>query len=314
MVLVLACGRGPAGVEAVGTIEIVETSIAPMVPARVVRLAVDEGAAVSAGDTLVWLAQTTLPSDIEQRRARLAAAEAALRELERGPRPAEIEKAEAELRAAEAEAARTARDVERLTALQRSGGISEQELDAARAAAALAESRRRVAVETLGLLREGTRRERIQAARAEVASARAALAAAQATAGDLVLTAPVSGVVLERHVQPGEVVSAGTPTLTLGEVDRPWVRVFVSPAVLAGLRLGQPATATVDGMPGRRFPGRIVAIASRAEFTPRVALTEDERADLLFGVKVELTDTTGTLKAGLPATVRLEPAVVASSP
>jgi HlyD family secretion protein len=66
-------------------------------------------------------------------------------------------------------------------------------------------------------------------------------------------------------------------------------------------------TAVLDAFPDRRFAGRITALNDRAEFTPRVALTEDERADLLFGVKVDLVDSGGMLKAGLPVTVRFYP-------
>ena len=58
-------------------------------------------------------------------------------------------------------------------------------------------------------------------------------------------------------------------------------------------------------MPARSFNGRVVAINSKAEFTPRVALTEDERADLMFGVKIEFQDSTGALKPGLPVTVTI---------
>jgi len=54
--------------------------------------------------------------------------------------------------------------------------------------------------------------------------------------------------------------------------------------------------------------GTVTFISPKAEFTPRIALTEEERADLVFGVKVALTDTTGLLRPGLPATVELEPA------
>jgi HlyD family secretion protein len=91
------------------------------------------------------------------------------------------------------------------------------------------------------------------------------------------------------------------------------VRVYVSPAVLPLLRVGQRATATLDAFPDRAIEGRVVAISPRAEFTPRVALTEEERADLLFGVKVAFADTSAMLKAGLPVTVRFtEPARAAA--
>jgi HlyD family secretion protein len=71
------------------------------------------------------------------------------------------------------------------------------------------------------------------------------------------------------------------------------------------VRLHARAEGVLDGLPDRPFTGEVVAINSKAEFTPRVALTEEERADLLFGVKVAFRDTTGALKPGLPITVRI---------
>ena len=300
------CSRDEGdAIEAVGTIEIREHDIAPMTPARVMHVLVDEGATVDAGDTVAVLSVATLAADIEQRRARLATAQAALREAEAGPRTAEIERAEAELRGAEAEADRAAKDLVRIQALTEGGALAQQQLDEARTRASTTANRRDALRETLRLLRQGTRPERIAAARAEVETARAALAAAQATRADLVLISPARGVVLGRHAEVGEVVPAGTPVLTIGESAKPWVRVYVSSADAARLTVGGAVTATLDDLPDREFPGRIASIATKAEFTPRVALTERERADLLFAVKVDLEDPTGTLKAGLPVTVRL---------
>ena len=276
-----------------------------MTAARIVRLLVDEGDAVDAGDTVAVLSVSTLAADIEQRRARVATAQAVLREAEAGPRSAEIERAEADLRAAEAEADRAAKDLVRIQALTESGALAQQQLDVARTLATTTANRRDALRETLRLLRQGTRPERIAGARAEVETARAGLASAQATRSDLVLTAPVRGIVLGRHAEVGEVVAPGTPVLTVGESTKPWVRVYVSPSDVARLTVGGPAVASLDDLPERSFPGRIASVATKAEFTPRVALTEDERADLLFAVRVELEDTTGTLKPGLPVNVRL---------
>lgn len=300
-----ACRRGERPIEGLGTIEIVEVDAAPSVPARVASVRVDEGDTVSVGDTLAVLTQPTLPAEIEQARARVAAAEAALRELERGPRPAEIQRAEADLAAAQAEAARLARDAERLAALYEHQAVSQQQYDAARTAARTAADRRDALAQTLRLLREGTRPERIAAARAEVERARAAAAAVRATQHDLVLTSTVRGVVLGRHAEPGELLGAGQSVVTLGEASHPYVRVYVSSLVLPRVHVGAPATATLDAFPDRPVPGRVVAVSDKAEFTPRIALTESERADLLFGVKVELQDTTGLVRAGLPVTVHI---------
>jgi HlyD family secretion protein len=301
-----ACSRDDSNtIEAVGTVEIREHDVAPMTAARVVRLLVDEGAAVGAGDTVAVLSMSTLAADIEQARARVATTQAVLREAESGPRTAEIERAEAELRGAEAEADRAAKDLVRIQALTESGALAEQQLDAARTLATTTANRRDALRETLRLLRQGTRPERIAGARAEVANAQAALEAAQATRSDLVLIAPVDGIVLGRHAEAGEVVPPGTPVMTIGESSKPWVRIYVSPADAARLTVGDRAVAKLDDLPDREFPGRIVSLATKAEFTPRVALTENERADLLFAVRVELDDSSGMLKPGLPVTVRV---------
>lgn len=307
LVPVAACrAPGDSGPRFTGTVEVRELDVAPQVPARVMRVLVDEGAAVRAGDTLVVLTQSTTRADLAQREARVRAAEAALREAVAGARPREIDRATADLRVAEAEAARAERDRDRMRPLATSGTLSRQAFDAVEAAAATAAGRLDAAREAVQLLREGTRPERLQAARAEVASARAALAATEAVAQDLVLTAPVDGTVLSRNAEPGELLPAGQSALTLGQTDEPYVRVYVSTQLLPQVRQGQPAMARLDGYPDRPIEGRVVAISPQAEFTPRIALTEQERADLVFGVKVALTDTTGLLRPGLPATVVFE--------
>jgi HlyD family secretion protein len=306
LLAVLACrGNGGSVVEGIGTLEVTEVDVAPLTPARVVRVWREEGDSVHVGDTLVSLTQSTVQGELDARRARVQTAEAQLSEAVAGARPAEIARAEADVRAAESEAQRTQEDLARVTALVQSGTVSRQQLDAAQSAASSAAARRDAARNALRLLREGTRPERIAAARAEVQSARAALASAEQTASDLVLLAPVSGTVMLRNAEPGEVMGTGVPAMTLGDLAHPYVRIFVNERALARVRLGAHAEGVLDARRDVRYPGRVVAITNKAEFTPRVALTEEERADLLFGVKVAFSDTTGALKPGLPITVRI---------
>jgi HlyD family secretion protein len=305
MILLAACGGEKKGASATGSLEMVEVDLAPMQPARVVEMRVREGDTVRAGQVLAVLEQPATESQVPQTEASVSSARARLRDLQAGPREAEVARAQAELRARQAEADRAARELRRVRALEEAGAISRQALDNARAAATLAAAQRDAARESLRVLRQGTRSEQVQAARAEVSGAQAALQAARRTANELTLVAPADGIVITRIAEPGEVLGAGQPALTLGDPRRPWTRVYVGPATLPLLRTGQEVTATLDGHPERTFRGRIASINARAEFTPRVALTEDEREDLLFGVRVEFDDTTGMLKAGLPLTVVL---------
>ncbi len=308
-----ACGRAtPGSIEATGTLEVIEIPVASTVPGRVARVLVIEGATVRAGDTLAVLTQPSLSSDELQRSARARAARAALAELEHGARADELRRAEADLASAEADAARAARDAERLKGLADRQVASAAQYDAARTLATQAGARRDAAKSSLALLRDGARSERISAARAESEVADASAASLRATARDLVLLAPSDGIVTSKNVEAGEVVGAGRAVVTVADVKRQTVRVFVSQGDLSRVQPGQKVHGVLDGYPERDFQGRVAMIATKAEFTPRVALTEKERADLLFAVKVEFADTTGMLKAGLPITVHIEPAAGAT--
>ena len=120
-----ACSRTASNqITADGTIELTQVDVAPFVSGRVIAVNVDEGAVVHRGDTLVVLAQSALPADIEQRRARVSSSEAHLRDLQAGARPAEIERAEAELRSVSAEADRAERERARLEPLAAAATIS----------------------------------------------------------------------------------------------------------------------------------------------------------------------------------------------
>jgi HlyD family secretion protein len=294
-----------------GTIELTQVDVAPFVSGRVVAVRVDEGASVRRGDTLVVLAQSALPGDLEQRRARVASAEARLRDLQAGARPAEVERAEADLRSVTAEADRAERERARLEPLAAAATISRSQYDAAVTAARAAAARRDAAAEALRLVRQGARPAQVAGARAEVETAQGALASGRATEGDLVLVAPLDATVLGRYVEPGEIVGAGQVALTLGDAKRPWVRVYLSAPAVPFVRVGQAARVTVQGLGDRSAPARVASVATQAEFTPRVALTDKERADLLFGVKLDIQDTTGTFKPGLPATVTIDTAAAA---
>lgn len=304
--LALGCGADPdTTIEATGTLEYTEVEIAATTSGRVARVLVEEGDRVRAGDTLVVLAQPTLPAERAQRAARVRSARALLDEAVRGPRPAEIEAAVADHAALAADAARAASDVVRLTPLAARDFATAQQLEAAEALAASTAARRDATAARLALLREGTRPERIAALRADLANAEAALASSDAVARDLVLLAPVDGRVVSRRAEPGEVLAPGERALLLAEVARQWVRIYVGQDALPLVPYGAEVTATLDGFPDRPMTGVVRAVATRAEYTPRVALTEKERADLLFAVRAEFRDTTGFLKAGLPVTVRL---------
>lgn len=299
-----ACGADAAsGTDARGTVEVPEVDLSAMAPARVLAIRVEEGAAVQAGDTVATLAQTDLGAALSAQRARLATVEANLRDLEAGSRPEEIGRAEGELAMARAEAERAGNELVRMRDLARRDVVSKQSLDNAVSADRAAQGHLQAADEALRLLQAGARPERIRAARGEVAAARAALGQVEARATDLVLISSVTGIVLGRHAEPGEAVAAGIPVVTVGETARPYVRIYLPQSRVTSLALGTAAEVRTED--GSVLAGRVVAINPKAEFSPRVALTERERADLMFGVKVEFANPARAPHPGLWVTVRL---------
>ncbi|MEP6781825.1 MAG: HlyD family efflux transporter periplasmic adaptor subunit [Gemmatimonadaceae bacterium] len=304
LAMVPGCSRKPTNHSAVGTLEMLETSVGPLQTARAERVLVQEGDPVHKGDTLAVFALSTLAASEDQAMARAAAARQTQRDLSAGARPAEIAKAEDEIAAAQADVDRTTAELARLEPLAAKDIISKSQLDVARAAAKSATSKRNAAQSALKLLREGTRPDRIAAAVQDAKSAEAAAEMIRATARDLILIAPVDGIITSRHIEPGEALAAGQSAITIGQPTRPWARIYVSQFALLKLKVGDSLAAHIDG-DATVHRGRIAAISSQAEYTPRVALTDQERADLLFWVKVEFVDATSRLKAGLPITVDL---------
>ena len=119
------------------------------------------------------------------------------------------------------------------------------------------------------------------------------------------LTSPITGLVLERNVEAGEVVSPGMVLMTIGDLQRPWVRVYIGEPDIGRVRIGQEAVVVTDAYPKRRFSGTLRYIANEAEFTPKNVQTRQERVKLVYEARVYLSNEEGILKPGMPADVSL---------
>jgi HlyD family secretion protein len=139
---------------------------------------------------------------------------------------------------------------------------------------------------------------------AAVGQAEAAVAQIDAVLTNTTVVAPFDGIVTVRHREPGEVVGAGAPVLTVMNPRDRWVRIYLRQDVVGRVSLGDSATVTADAYPDRSYGGRVTYIASEAEFTPRNVQTTEERVKLVFEVWVAISsDPTFDLKPGLAADV-----------
>jgi HlyD family secretion protein len=279
---------------------------------------------------------TTVRTQIRQAEENLRAAEERLGLLKAGSRPQEIEEGRANLRQnlARLEIARLTRD--RYRGLLADGAVSKQDLDRAESDFQAAEAAVRATRERLGMLEEGSRLEDIRAAQAERDRAAAALEAARANAATLDLRqqdvrvaeaavgeaqanvrrletqvdelkvfAPLSATVLTKAMEAGEVVASGKPIVLLGDLDHPWIKVYVTATEVGKLMLGAPARVLVDSFPQQPFRGTITWIADQAEFTPKNIQTKEERVNLVYAVKITIANAERKLKAGMTADAEL---------
>lgn len=284
-----------------GNIEVVSVELSFRIPGRMISRPLDEGMPVHAGQTAALLDPTELQHDIAQQTANLEAARATLAELEHGSRPEDIRGGEAAVRAAQADVDRWDTEFARRRDLNKYGIVSKADVEVAEAN--LKQSRDRVdqAKQTLTLLVKGPRVENIEQARAKVGQATAALAESQTRLGFTTLVSPVDGVVLAKHVEPGEQVAAGTPVLTVANLHDIWLRGYVDEPDLGRIHLGQKVRVTTDSYPGKVYDGTITFISSEAEFTPKSVQTEKERVKLVYRIKVSIANPNLELKPGMPA-------------
>ncbi|MFL6200802.1 MAG: HlyD family secretion protein [Thermoanaerobaculia bacterium] len=290
-----------------GTVEATDAQLGFQAPGRIIALAPREGDRVTAGQELARLDRAELEARRAQSEAQVEAAQAALAELESGSRREEIAQARAALAVAEERRQDAERDLGRTRRLFEGGAVSREALDKAQVGLDVARAQRTQAAEQLRLVEAGPRQERKAAARAQVSQAEAAVQGVEATLSNTVLTAPFDGVVTVRHREPGEVVPAGSPVLTLMDPRSRYVRIYIPENRVGAVRLGTRAAITADTYPGKTYPGEVSFIASEAEFTPKSVQTTEERVRLVYEVKVRVTgDAEFDLKPGLPADVRLE--------
>jgi HlyD family secretion protein len=302
VVLLAACGGDPANgrFRASGHVEATEIRLAATVGGRLLEAPFEEGEHVTAGALVARLDTATAEHALAQARATVEAADAQLRLLLAGTRAEDLKRAEENLARAQAELDAALRDLARLEGLAERGTATEKARDDAatrREIAARAVAAARAEVDKLV---SGPRSQEIEAARAQRAAAEAQVAAVDQQITDATVLAPRDGVLIERVAEPGEVLPPGATIAILVDLARPWLEVWVGEPSLASIRLGDPVEVRVDGHKGA-LEGTVAFISDVAEFTPKNVQTPEERAKLVFRLKVALDNEDGLFKPGMPA-------------
>jgi HlyD family secretion protein len=163
-------------------------------------------------------------------------------------------------------------------------------------------------------VKDGPDPDTLALAKAQLKNAKAQLVLARAQAeadlevtdlqlADLLIRAPVSGTVLSRGVEPGEVLLAGGAALTLADLEHLTITVYIPEDQYGQISIGQRALVTVDSFPEMAFEASVESIADTAEFTPRNVQTEEGRRTMVFAIELSVSDPRGVLKPGMPGDV-----------
>jgi len=299
-----ACQRSePAGFQGYAEGEYVR--VAASFAGRLERLQVRRGEEVQAGAPLFALESENESAGRREAEQRLRAAEAQLANLQKGRRPTELAAIEAQLNQTQAALKLSLSQLRRSEQLVSQNFISREKLDEARSAY----DRDRAHVEQLkadlATARLSARDDEIRAAQAAVEAAQAALAQAEWRLEQKSVRAPVSGLVADTLFVKGEWVPAGAPVASLLPPENIKARFFVPESQLGTLRVGQPVTIACDGC-AAAVSARVTFISSRAEFTPPVIYSRENRAKLVFLVEARPAPQDAVkLHPGQPLDVRL---------
>jgi len=336
-----------------GTIEARRAELAFQVSGRVVDILVDEGQFVNEGQILAVLDQSeyqamyeqakanlesvvktlqgaemvldlyreTLPNEVARAEATVNVLLSQLEELEAGSREQEIERARLAYLTAKDIMEEAKKDKQRYETLFQKKLVSEKQWDAVKLKYETALKEFEGAKETLGLLREGIRRETIETARARVAEGRAIVNQAKGNLKRIdaaerevetlelaeiqlkytQLRTPFEGIITSRNVELGEVVLPGREVFSLSDLTSVELKIFVDETEIGKVKPGQRVEVRIDTFPNKVYVGKVSFISPEGEFTPKMIQTHKERVKLVYLVKVSIPNPKLELKSGMPA-------------
>lgn len=288
--------------KALGTLEYDRITVPAPAAERIVAIEVREGERVRSGQLLLRLEATRTQSATQAARAEVQRQQAAVSELEAGPRIEAIARARAQLAAAQAQSRDAAAYYARLQPLGRKQLVAAADVDRASAASGNAQAQVRAATAAVAELENGTRREELAQGEAALQAAQAQAAAQAVTLEKLDVIAPRDALVDSLPYRLGDQAPVGSPLAILLVGESPYARVYVPERQRANVHVGDMLRVHVDGQ-SKTFNGRVRVIRSEPAFTPYYALTGEDAARLSYLAEVQLDQGAARLPAGLPVQI-----------
>ncbi|PKN64246.1 MAG: hemolysin secretion protein D [Deltaproteobacteria bacterium HGW-Deltaproteobacteria-10] len=295
-----------------GTIETTQANLSFQIPGRVASVAAVEGQSVVKDQIIAELDRADFQSRFDQAKANLDRAQKAKQQLEtvlnisKNTLPAEVARATASVASAQDTAQDAEKNYKRYEELFRNGVVTEKERDTLKLTYDIARSRLTEAQSLLKLAQGNltkieAARQDIETSKAQIDAVRAALAQAAIQLDYTQLKSPLTGMVISRNIEPGEAVNIGREVITISDLSRVDLKIFVDETQIGKVKPGQKAAVKIDTFPDRVFEGMISFISPEGEFTPKIIQTKKERVKLVYLVKIAIANPGGELKAGMPA-------------
>lgn len=296
-----------------GNIEAHESLVSFKVQGRIVDLPIQEGQQVEQGALLAHLEDADFKQKVAIDEANVAVRQSNLALTLAGTREQEKRAAQQAVIDAKADLDQKKLDNDRAQQLFAKDEIAAQERDQAATALKRSDANYLAAQQRYDEAEEGSRKEDIAIAHANLAAANTNLGLSRIDESYTTLRAPSTGVIAVRQAELGEVVGPGSPIVTLDDLDHIWLRAYIAEPDLARIHWGQDATITTDSYPGKQYHGRISFISPDAEFTPKSVQTYAERVTLVYRIKIDIDNPNHELKPGMPADAHLQLAIAGSS-
>jgi len=289
-----------------GNVDIRTVNMSFRVGGRLASLTVDEGDTIKAGQVLGELDRAPYQNALLQAKANVSTAQAKYELAMAGYRAEEIAQATAAVTQAQAAYDYAQNFYQRQQGLWKSRTISANDLENARSARDQAQASLKSAQDKLSQFRAGNRPQEIAQAKASVEQAEAQLAQAGLDLQDTTLIAPSGGILLTRAVEPGSMLNAGSTVLTLSLTRPVWVRAYVDERNLHLAQPGREILLYTDGRADKHYHGKIGFVSPSAEFTPKTVETPDLRTDLVYRMRIIVTDADDALRQGMPVTLKFD--------
>ncbi|MEN6622853.1 MAG: efflux RND transporter periplasmic adaptor subunit [Smithella sp.] len=300
-----------------GTIETTNSNLSFQVSGRVIAVNAQEGQTVAKDQVIAELDPTELQSRYDQAKANLDRAIKTKKQLEtvlhisKNTLPQEVSRAAANVRSAQDTMQDAEKNYRRYAELFRKNVVTEKERDAVKLTYDVAKSRLTEAQSAMRLAQGNLSRieaagQDIETSTAQIDLTRAALVQAATQLDYTKLRSPINGTVISRNVEPGETVTPGREVMTISDISRVDLKIFVDETQIGKVKPGQKAEAKVDTFPNKVFTGFVSFISPEGEFTPKIIQTQKERVKLVYLVKISIANPTSELKAGMPADARLQ--------